>query len=454
MSRDNSRFDIAWWIPLAFVVVSLVLLFSVPLVVDWRTRSLHAAVDDLNRARILVNDLEAAGATQALIAARPPRLEVAADSVSASLGPTASRDAAQDEAQLDSLFRTASPEERADLNTVRSVERAWRGARAGDSQRIASSAGTSDDPLLLMSAAERLDSVLVVRFDSLRTESRTLQQMNIVSALVLTPIAMLSVFAVFIAGMRSRNLARRLAEERHALAESMESRAALVRGITHDVKNPLGAAMGYADLLLDGVGGDPPTPAQATMISRIRKLLHESTATISSLVDLARVDTTEELRVDAHPVDVIALAREVVEDYRAAARERELAMQVDASSSTNVVITDAGHVRHILGNLVSNAVKYTPDNGRIRVHIEEAQGQRVRIAVCDSGHGIAPAMRDRVFEEFVRLDAKSSDGHGVGLAISRRLARMLGGDLTVGDAPEGGAMFVLELPVKVSAVAA
>lgn len=454
MSRHDSRFDIAGWVPLAFVVVSLVLLFSVPLVVDWRTRALHSAVDDLNRARILVNDLEAAGATQALIAARPARLELPGDTVSASLGPTAGRVAAQDEAQLDSLFRNASQEERADLNTVRSIERAWRGARAGDGQRVASSVGTADDPLLLMSAAERLDSVLVVRFDSLRTESRTLQQMNIVSALVLTPIAMLSVLVVFIGGMRSRNLARRLAEERRALAESMESRAALVRGITHDVKNPLGAAMGYADLLLDGVGSDPPTPAQATMISRIRKLLHESTATISSLVDLARVDTAEELRVNAHPVDVIALSREVVEDYRAAARERGLTIQVDAPSAANVVITDAGHVRHILGNLVSNAVKYTPDKGRIRVHIADAQGQRVRIAVCDSGHGIAPAMRDRVFEEFVRLDTRAADGHGVGLAISRRLARLLGGELTLGDAPEGGAMFVLELPVKVSAVAA
>src|SRR5579885_346630 len=418
MPRDGSRFDSAWWVPLAFVVVSLVALLMVPVLVGNRTRALRGAIDDVNRARILVNDLEAAGATQALIGARPSRLEVAGvmgDSISSALGPTATRDAAHDEAQLDTLLHDASPLAHAQLNTIESVERAWRGVRPGD-PRVASSVDAANDPLRLMAASERLDSLLSMRFDSLRTESRRLQQVNIISAVVLTPIAMLSVLAVFLAGMRSRNLARRLEEERHALAESMKSRAALVRGITHDVKNPLGAAIGYADLLLDGVGGDPPTPAQATMITRIRKLLHESTATISSLLDLARIDTTEELRVEARPVDVVALAREVVEDYRAAARECGLTMEVDAASTASIVVTDAGHVRHILGNLVSNAVKYTPNNGRIRVHVSAPAAQRVRVAVCDSGRGIAPGLRDKVFEEFVRLDGGHSAGHGVGLS--------------------------------------
>jgi two-component system sensor histidine kinase MtrB len=75
----------------------------------------------------------------------------------------------------------------------------------------------------------------------------------------------------------------------------------------------------------------------------------------------------------------------------------------------------------------------------------------VRIEVCDSGPGVPPALRDRVFDEFFRVDtsSKTAQGHGVGLAISRRFARLLGGEITLADAPEGGAMFTLRLPADV-----
>src|SRR5690606_32275906 len=105
------------------------------------------------------------------------------------------------------------------------------------------------------------------------------------------------------------------------------------------------------------------------------------------------------------------------------------------------------------GNLLSNAIKYTPAPGRISVHaqreVREGGGSWVTIRVDDTGAGIPPEHRDAIFDEFTRLEEQGSPGgHGLGLAIARRIARLLDGDLTVGDAPGGGASFALWLPVR------
>jgi signal transduction histidine kinase len=106
-----------------------------------------------------------------------------------------------------------------------------------------------------------------------------------------------------------------------------------------------------------------------------------------------------------------------------------------------------------VGNLLSNAIKYTPPGGRVVVAAGPASngdgprpGQWVRVTVEDSGPGIAAEQREAVFQEFSRLDPGAAEGHGLGLAIGRRVARLLGGDVTVGEAEIGGAAFTLWLP--------
>jgi signal transduction histidine kinase len=456
-ARGKSRISgDASWLPLAFVIVALAVLLITPILVDWRIAGLRREMDDRSHARLLLNDLEAAGATQALIASRPPRPTGQTDTIAQRLGATLVAGAAEDERELDSLLRTASPESRADFAAIAAIERAWRNARPGDAARVSAKGGDGADPLLLFVLAERLDKRLADRLDAVRLESRRLQTLDLITAIVLTPIALLSVLAVFIAGRRARRLARRLEREQQALAQSVEAREGLMRGITHDLKNPLGAAAGYADLLLEGIPGGPLAPEQANMVRRIRKLLIESTGTIASLLQLAHDRAKAELRVAAEPVDLMALVREVVEDYRAAAVERGLRLDLESEIANATAFTDAGHVQHILGNLLSNAVKYTPANGHIRVHVgRDEHDDALSIAVCDDGPGIPAQLRDRVFEEFFRAETSTrAGGHGVGLAISRRLARLLGGDLTLGDAPEGGAKFVLRLPLQSAAAAA
>ncbi len=242
------------------------------------------------------------------------------------------------------------------------------------------------------------------------------------------------------------------AERRHEeLERVMESRARLMRGFSHDLKNPLGAADGYAQLLEEGVIQQPEQ--QRESVGRIRASIGAALRLIEDLLELTRVEAGQlESRID--PVDVAAVVREVAGDYRAQAAAAGLEIAVeDGAARAPVIGTDQHRVRQVLGNLVSNAVKYTPAGGRIGIRTgvrsEDGGPPAVAVDVWDTGPGIAPARREEIFREFTRLDPDSADGAGLGLAISRRIARALGGDLTVADGPDRvGTRFTLWLPLE------
>ncbi|HEY6826351.1 MAG TPA: HAMP domain-containing sensor histidine kinase [Gemmatimonadaceae bacterium] len=434
-------------LPLALVIVALALLLVTPIVVDWRIRTLQHETDERSQARLVLNELEAAAIAQVLIAERS-RATGRPDTLALATARANAKTVVRDESELDSLLASAHYT-RKELAEIQAIDRSWRIAREAN-------ADTTDtlqarvDPLVAFNAAEMLDDRLTQQLDSTRLRSRALQRINVLSAAVLTPIALFSVLVVFVAGRRARMLAHHLERERTALAQSIEARAGLVRGITHDLKNPLGAAAGYTDLMLEGIGGSPLSADHAEMLQRIRKLLHQSVDSIASLVTIADDGGITELKLEFQPTDLAALTRDVMDDYRAAAIERRLTLHGPAGDTSAPLITDVRHVQHILGNLLSNAVKYTPRGGRVVVQVFAANDNtpRCRVEVRDSGPGIPPALRKRIFEEFFRANGIPDEvrGNGVGLSISRRLARQLGGDINVSEAPEGGANFALVLP--------
>jgi two-component system sensor histidine kinase KdpD len=105
--------------------------------------------------------------------------------------------------------------------------------------------------------------------------------------------------------------------------------------------------------------------------------------------------------------------------------------------------------QQILVNLLTNAVRHGPEGQPVTIHVEDASPD-LRVRVVDRGVGVPPDLRDRIFEPFERFDPQSGVGTGLGLPVSRRLAEVMGGRLTVEDTPGGGATFVLMLPMKVS----
>lgn len=242
------------------------------------------------------------------------------------------------------------------------------------------------------------------------------------------------------------------AERRRAEVEELAAtKARLIRGISHDLKNPIGALDGYAELLEMGVKGQL-NPDQLAYVQRIRRGGHSMLEIIEGLLELARTESGQ-IAVECRPTDVARVALEAAEDYRASIHVAGMELDIELPQELPVIETDAKRVRAILGNLLSNAIKYTPAGSRVTVRAAVRSGGRapgegdwVTVDVVDTGCGIPVEDQERIFEEFQRLEPDRARGAGIGLAISRRIARLLGGDLTVRSVPGEGSTFSLWLP--------
>jgi signal transduction histidine kinase len=198
----------------------------------------------------------------------------------------------------------------------------------------------------------------------------------------------------------------------------------------------------------------PLTPEQKESIGRIRRAVQTQLSLIVDLLELSRAESGS-LPIHKEPTDIIAVVAEEVEEQRATAEAAGHTLAFVPNGQKPVVETDRERLKQVLGNLLSNAVKYTPPRGRIEVWIEKAEGAgrlagrpAVAIRVSDTGHGIPPEKLDAIFEEFTRLAPGLAEGAGLGLAIARRIARLLGGDITVVSEVGVGSVFSLWLPYE------
>ena len=239
---------------------------------------------------------------------------------------------------------------------------------------------------------------------------------------------------------------------REQLTRVIKSRSRLMRGFSHDVKNPLGAADGYAELLTAGIYGEL-SAEQRESVTRIRRSLHSALDLIDDLHEMARAETGN-IQLALKMFDLADIVRRCGEEYRAAAEASGLTLTVDVPGTPFIIETDLVRVRQIISNLLSNAIKYT-DRGSIELHVHDEPageaGQHERwalIEVRDTGRGIEPDKWDAIFEEFVRLGASEKSGAGLGLAVSQRLAMALGGRISVRSEVARGSTFTLRLPVR------
>jgi signal transduction histidine kinase len=436
------------WLPLAFVVIALILLFATPLFVGYRVQNVrNNQFDVADQARVVVNDFEAAFATE-LIALRANHGRTAAtDSTTAA----AIRMERLQERALDSLTAKLGPDAVERVVVLRAAEQRWREANYGPNRASAQNENDGQNGLDVLASAESLDDYLLRVSDISRARVSRLERINVYSAAALAPIALIAVAVVFLLDRRMRAFAHEAHDRARKLQHSVELRAALLRGVTHDIKNPLGAASGYADLLQEGIAG-PMNGQQTEMVRRLKRLVGTAQQTVTELLELARVGADEFL-MESQDAEIVEMVRDVVNGYEAAATQKRIALTMHSSTDTLTLKTDAGRVRHVIENLLSNAIKYTPAGGAVHVGIsddrDDAGSLVVRVSVRDNGPGIAPDFREKIFEEFFRVPSadQTVPGTGLGLAISRRIARLLGGDITYSDAPEHGSIFTLVLPV-------
>ena len=240
--------------------------------------------------------------------------------------------------------------------------------------------------------------------------------------------------------------------------QANQSKSRFVATVSHELRTPMNAMLGYTALLADEIYG-PISPLQMDHISRVRASGVHLMALIEDLLGHARLDAGEEI-VRVEPVSLSDVVERSLLLVHPMAEQKGLRIAVKGFAGSLTLRTDPRKLSQILVNMLGNAVKFTESGGVTLVLRVEGVGvdSRVHFEVTDTGRGISLVDHEHIFEPFWQADAattRASGSTGLGLSVARRLARLLGGELTVtASAPERGSTFVLTLPANATSAAA
>ena len=260
---------------------------------------------------------------------------------------------------------------------------------------------------------------------------------------------------------RAEEHQRELQREQAARAEAeaaSQAKSEFLANMSHELRTPLNAVLGYADLLQLGVAG-PLSDEQRQQLRRISASGRHLLLLVNEVLDLARIESGR-LKVERTSFRAADIVDGAVVLVQPQAELRGLRLLRDDHSAHAMCVGDHDRVRQILVNVVANAIKFTPAGGTVTIAIGvattpdesiRARGETgwVYFRVSDTGPGIAADQLDAIFAPFVQAQSghtRSKDGTGLGLTISRRLARLMNGDLTVRSVLGNGAVFTLWLP--------
>ncbi len=229
------------------------------------------------------------------------------------------------------------------------------------------------------------------------------------------------------------------------LERAMTARSRFYASMSHELRTPINAVLGYSTLLLERIYG-PLNEKQTEGIERTQKAARHLLELVNDVLDLSKIEAGKiDLRVQ--PVEFPGLIEDLFVTVRPLADEHGSSLSLDVEGDAPIkVVSDPRRVRQILLNLLSNAIKF--GRGRpISVLCSPVDDAGVLIEVIDHGDGISPEDQERIFHEFVQLGkTQLHDGTGLGLPISRRLAELLNGALSVESTPGAGSTFRLRLP--------
>lgn len=440
-------------VPLAFVMVALVAMMALPLIGEWYVRPMRDETRTLlEPARSLVTRIHVA------LALEGSTLHDYLDSRDPALLQRYIAAATQEQAAFRELAPLASqlgPGVREHLDEVQRLQGDWRSLVQRQLDNAPGAPSAADREQLyddLVSGAAALDEAMNVALGASRDRVDAAERMQREATVVFGVLAFLATIVVTWLGRELRLTAIENQQRRIDLERAVEARARLVRGVSHDLKNPLNAIDGHAQLLQERVLG-ALSDSQLESVTRIRRAVRSLLGLIGDMLELSRAESGR-LSVVMRHVMLRDTIHDVAEEHRPAVEASGHRLDIDVDDDALSIMTDPARVAQILGNLLSNAVKYTPDGGRImvraaaRMRSADESERWVAVDVADTGPGIPEDKRDAIFEEFSRLEVDAHrPGSGLGLSIARRIARLLGGDLTVASASGHGSTFTLWLPL-------
>ncbi len=231
------------------------------------------------------------------------------------------------------------------------------------------------------------------------------------------------------------------------LRELDEIKTQFFANVSHELRTPLALVLGPVERLL--AEGSSLSEGQRRDLEVVRGNAAMLLKQVNDLLDISKLDAGR-MGLDYVAVDFAAMLRRTASHFDALAPQREIAFVVDAPKTLRAEV-DAAKLERVILNLLSNAFKFTPPGGRIRVTLVDPEPGRALLSVQDSGPGVPPESRNAIFERFRQADGSATreqGGTGLGLAIARDFVELQGGTIGVVDAPGGGALFQVEIPLR------
>jgi two-component system sensor histidine kinase BarA len=242
-----------------------------------------------------------------------------------------------------------------------------------------------------------------------------------------------------------------LSERNIELFKANKVKGEFLANISHEFRTPLNAILGFAQVLREKpnlLKKDKAQKYAENIISSGNSLLNM----INDLLDLAKTQAGK-MELHIEETSVSKLCQALVSSFSLLTKKKKIKVKLQVDSDIPVLLTDAGKVQQILYNFLSNAIKFTPQRGRIEIRANMADEKTVRIAVSDTGCGIAEADKKKIFEKFRQADGsitRESTGTGLGLTISTELAAMLAGSIGMESELDKGSTFWLDIPVALT----
>jgi adenylate cyclase len=237
-------------------------------------------------------------------------------------------------------------------------------------------------------------------------------------------------------------------DKNRQLQIASEHKSQFVSTMSHELRTPLNAIIGLTDMLVTNAARFGTEKAQEPL-QRVNRAGTHLLGLINQVLDLSKIEAGK-LELTPQTVQLAPLIDEVIGTARQLAEQNKNRLIVEAQENLGTITVDPMRLRQILLNLLSNACKFTK-GGEVKLKARRVADGRnwIEMAVADSGIGMTPEQQAKLFEEFTQADATTAQrfgGTGLGLAITRKLARMMGGEVTVTSEPGKGSVFTVRLP--------